>query len=362
MQQRHPSGSITQFGRLCLFTGTILAAVSGQSFADEHQFYHLESAVMLPSEEPDWDYVTFEPQHSLLYIGRRDEGLAIYDVKTKKVIKTIDKSEHAGAVTLVPEFDRAYTANEDGSTTVFQISTLKTLDRIKFGEDSDSAFYEPVTKQIVFTQGDSKQYTFMDARTGKVLGNLQTESVKLDGTVADGQGNLFTAERDRNGVLRVDAKERKITAEWKTEGCVQPTGLAIDRVNKRLFVGCRSKAPVLLVMDSETGKVVTSQEIGRGNDGVVYDGEAHKVYTSNGVDANLVIFDQIDANTYKLSEATTTRPYARTMALDPKTKKIYMVTAEGTADPSEKINTAVTTFYPNKYFKDTFSILTYTPK
>jgi DNA-binding beta-propeller fold protein YncE len=80
---------------------------------------------------------------------------------------------------------------------------------------------------------------------------------------------------------------------------------------------------VLAVMDAESGRVVATLPIGRGNDGVIYDEQTRKVYTSNGVDGNLVIYEQIDADTYRLSEATTTRPYARTMALDPKTKKVY---------------------------------------
>ena len=117
-----------------------------------------------------------------------------------------------------------------------------------------------------------------------------------------------------------------------------------------------------VVQDADSGKVIATQEIGRGNDGVIYDAETRKIYTSNGVDANLVIYDQVDANTYKLAEATTTRPYARTMALDPKTKKVYMVTAEGTSDPAKKINKAVAPFYPNRYFPDTFTVLTYAPK
>jgi len=74
-----------------------------------------------------------------------------------------------------------------------------------------------------------------------------------------------------------------------------------------------------------------------------------------------VIYDQLDADTYRLSEATTTRPYARTMALDSKTKKVYLVTAEGTADPEKRINRAVAPFYPNRYYPDTFTILTFAP-
>jgi DNA-binding beta-propeller fold protein YncE len=330
--------------------------------AQAQQFYHLESAVPLKAAAPDWDYVTLDPTRGYLFIGRRGDGVTVFDVHTKKVVRNIDKSEDANAVALIPEFDRGYTINGDGTTTIFQLSTLKTIDRAKVGEDADSAFYDPATKQLAFTMGDSKKIAFVDAKTGKVVGELPMDSKKLDGTVPDGEGNMFMALRDKNAVAKIDAKERKLVGDWKTAPCEEPTGIAFDKANKRLFVGCRGKNPVLAVLDSDSGKVITTLDIGRGNDGVIYDSATHKVYTSNGIDGNLVIYDQVNADTYKLAEATTTRPYARTMAFDPKTKKIYLVTAEGTADPSKKINKAVAPFYPNHYFADTFTVLTYSPK
>jgi DNA-binding beta-propeller fold protein YncE len=341
---------------VCAAVGISVLATSTQAF------YRLESAVTLNSASPDWDYVTLDPARGYLFIGRRGEGVTVYDVNTKKVVRTIERTEDANAIVLVPEFDRGYTTNGDGTTTAFRLSTLKSIDRIKFGEDADSGIYDPVSKQIAFTMGDSKQIAFVDAKTGTLAGKLAMESKKLDGTAPDGEGNLFMALRDRNSVAKIDVVGRKMTAEWKTTGCEQPTGLAFDRTNKRIFVGCRGNNPVLAVLDSDSGKVVTTAEIGRGNDGVIYDPATHKIYTSNGVDANLVIYDQVNPDSYTLAEATTTRPYARTMAYDPKTRKIYLVTAEGTADPAKKINKAVAPFYPNRYFPNTFMVLTFAPK
>jgi hypothetical protein len=325
-------------------------------------FYRLESAVTLKSAQPDWDYITLDPNRGYLFIGRRGEGAVVYDVKSRRVVRTIDKTDEAGAITLVSEFDRGYTANEDGTTTVFQLATLKTIDRVKFGENADSGFYDPVTKQIAFTMGDSSAIAFVDAKTGKVLDTMKVDSKKLDGTAPDGEGNLLMALRDRNQVVKIDVAQRKIAAQWPTTGCEQPTGLAYDKEHKRIFIGCRGAKPVLAVMDAQSGQIVTTLEIGRGNDGVIYDPATRRIFTSNGVDANLVIYEQVDPDTYKLGEATTTRPYARTMALDPKTKKVYLVTAEGTADPAEKINKGVAPFYPNRYFANTFTVLTYAPK
>ena len=326
------------------------------------QFYQLESAAVLKGAAPGWDYLSFEPARSYLFIGRRQDGVTVYDIHAGKVVGSIEKSQGANMATLVSEFDRGYTTNGDGTTTVFQLSTLKTIDRIKLGDSADAAYFEPVTGQLAFMMGDSREIAFVDARTGALTGKLALQSEKIEAGAADGQGNLFVSLRDRNLVIRIDARKRQVTAEWKTQGCEQPTGLAFDRLNKRIFAGCRGNSPVLAVLDAESGKVVATPEIGRGNDGVVYDPETRKIYASNGIDANVVIYDQVDPNTYKLDQAVGTRPQARTMALDPVSKKIYTVTAEGSVDPAKPVNRSAAPFYPNRYFADTFTLLTYSQR
>jgi hypothetical protein len=343
-----------------LTIAAVAAAFAATSLAAQ-QFHRLESAVPLKSASPDWDYLSFDPARGNLFIAARGDGMIVYDVKAKKLVRTLEETVGANASVQVPEFDRIYTVNLDGTSTVFELSTLKKLDKIRLGEDADAAFYDPVTKEIAFMRGDSEEITYVEAKSGKIVARLKMPSKKLEASAADGQGNMFTASRDRNSVFKVDMRGHKSVAEYPA-GCEEANGMAIDRANKRLFVGCRGSKPVLSVMDTESGRVVATLPIGRGNDGVIYDPETRKVYTSSGVDGNVVIYNQIDADTYKLAEATTTRPYARTMALDPNSKKLYLVTAEGTVDPSKKVNTAPAPFYPNRYFADTFTLLTFAPQ
>lgn len=340
--------------------GAILTTAALVASAHAEPFYQLESTLTIESPNaPNWDYLTFDPSHDYLYIARREDGILIYDTKAKRVTGAIDDTVGGNATTLVHEFDRGYVTNLDGSTTVFQISTLKTLERIKLGKDADNAFYDPATKQLLFTMGGSKQAAFLDAKTGKLLGKLEIDSEKLEGTAADGHGNMYMALRDRNKVVRIDMRKHAVVEEWTPAGCELPNGAAFDTANNRLFVSCRGDRPILAVIEPATGRVVASPTIGRGNDVVVFDAAAHRIYTSNGFDGTLVVIDQVDANTYRLAEAATTRPYARTMAVDPKTQKVYLVTAEGTVDPSRKWTANVTSFYPNKYFQNTFTLLTY---
>src|SRR5260370_16387250 len=104
--------------------------VSGAA-AQAPQFYHLESAVTLKGAAPEWDYVTLDPARGYLFIGRRADGVTVFDVNAQKVVRNIDKSEDANAAVLVPEFDRGYTINGDGTTTAFQLSPPTSIHRIK---------------------------------------------------------------------------------------------------------------------------------------------------------------------------------------------------------------------------------------
>jgi DNA-binding beta-propeller fold protein YncE len=336
-----------------------LAALAWSGLAAE-PFYQLESALVIPSPSaPSWDYLTYDSAHDRLLIARRDDGILIYDAKTKKITGAIEDSKGGNSTVLIPELDRGYVVKQDGSLLVISASTLKKLGSVSSGETADNAFYDPATQQLLVTQGDNNQVTFLDAKTGANNGVLKIDSESIESSVADGEGFYYTALRDKNKVLKIDARTRKVAAEWSIGQHVKPNSVAYDRANQRVFVTTRGSDAALLVFDRD-GKIVAETPIGLNNDSIVFDPETKKIYTANGWDGTLVIIQQVDANTYKLSEAPTTRPWARTMALDPKTKTVYLVTAEGTADPAKPIKTGVSPFYPNKYFKDTFTLLTYT--
>lgn len=341
---------------LCVLTmGIPTAATAAQA-------YRLERATPLPGKSPGWDYLSFDPRRALLFLGRRAAGVTVFDVRRHRVMMTIADSAGANMATLAPEFDRGYTTNGDGSTTVFRLSTLRTIARTKLGDSADAAFLDPATKQLVFTMGDSHQLTFVDARTGAITGRLHMEAGELEGVAPDGQGGLYVVERDLGKVAKVDAARRAVVAEWPLPRCDLPTGMALDHAHGRLFLGCKGDHPVLTVLDVATGAIVAQPEIGRGNDGVVFDPSTHRVFTSNGVDGNIVIFDQVTPDRYELVQAITTRPIARTMTMDPSTKHIFTMTAEGMVDPAKPVNRRAAAFYPNTFFDDTFTLLEYAPR
>jgi hypothetical protein len=346
--------------------GSLLALASAglaqaaKTEAPAKLFYRLAASVPLKGKAPSWDHLTYDPDSGWLYVARRAGGVTVIDTRTRKTIRAIKGAEGANAVALAPEFDRGYTANGDGVATVFKLSTLQTLARIKMGESADGAFYDATHKLVVVTRGDDHRLTFIDARTGKISGEVATESKELESVAVDAKGWIYVAERDKTAVAKVDAVKKAVVQEWQVGAdCSLPTGIAIDSQHDRLFIGCKGDKPVLAVMDTTTGQTVASAAIGRGNDGLVFDPARKTLIASNGVEGNLVVFDQVDPDHYRLNQAVTTQPLARTLAYDPKTADVFTMTAKGMVDPSRPINRRAGTFYPNAYYDDSFRVLVY---
>ncbi len=324
-------------------------------------FYRLQSAVTLAGRAPDWDYLAYLPATGILLIGRRGAGLWAFDTRAHRLVRKLADTDGAGAALAIPALNRGFTTNEDGSTTVFKLSTLATIRRVKFAEDADSGTYDPATGQIAFMSGDSQKITLIDARSLKITGTITMASKKLEASATDGAGHLFVAERDRNMLAAIDLQTRSVTQEWPTTGCIQPTGLAMDVAHRRVFLGCRGAHPVLAVMDADDGHVIATPDLGHGNDGVVYDAARHRILTTNGIEANIVIYHQDDADHYRIEQAITTRPSARTIAFDALRQRIFTVTAEGVVAGDRPVNTGPSAFYPNAYYDNSFAVLTYAP-
>ena len=356
-------------GRLiALCAGAALAAIAcwpslalARKDAIPAQFFRLQSAVKLPGADPDWDYLAYDRLHARLFIARRDAGLWVFDTRKQQLIRKIAQTQGAGAALLVPELNRGFAINEDGSITMFDLASLAPLKRVHIADDADAASFDPVSGRIAVISSDSRKVTFVDPRSLAVIGTVALETARADGSVADGRGAILLNERDRNAVLKIDARTMKIQAEWPITGCTQPTGIAYDEGAHRAFIGCRGDHPVLAIVDGESGATIMTLPLGRGNDGVVFDAAHNRIFTTNGVDANLVIFRQDDADHYKMEQAVTTRPQARTMAYDPDRQRVFSVAAEGVLDPAKPVNSGPSAFYPNSHFANTFVVLTYAP-
>lgn len=346
-----------------LAAGVIPAvALAGAAIAAAPEpLYQLENTTRLSSTDTDWDYIKLQPHTSRLFIARRKDGLTLFDVRQNKAVATIANSTGANGPLLLPQFNRGYVAMTDGSLLSFDLKTLAVIERLKLAQDGglNSAVYDPATKQIQVIVGsrpaESTWFT-LDAATGKLLNKTIFPFKKMDDPAADGKGHLFAPARYDNILLKLDSKTLQEVSRWQLD-CTQVVAVEYQAHTNRLLIGCRGDKPVFMALDADTGRLLASIPIGKGIDGMAVDEQRHRIITSNGGDASLTVIQQDGPDSYRLLGNVQTRPQARTMQIDVKTGKLYLVTADATIGlMGEKDKAPPAYFHPNS-----FVVLTYKP-
>jgi DNA-binding beta-propeller fold protein YncE len=207
---------------------------------------------------------------------------------------------------------------------VFDTETLKTTKKIPVGKDPDFTFYDPKTNRIFVCHGDAAVITAIDPAAATVVGKIDLGG-GAEAAVVDGDGNGYVNLEESAEVVNFDPEKLTVKAKWPITGCKTPTGLAIDRATSRLFIGCRSK--VLAVMNAKTGDVITTLPIGDRVDAVAFDRDKHLIFASNG-GGTVSVVKQNGADSYSSAGDIQTQPSAKTMALDPKTGRLYLSAAD----------------------------------
>jgi len=281
-----------------------------------------------------WDYPTIDPVAKRLYLSRASHVL-VADATSGKILGIVPNTLGVHGIALVPELGRGVTSNGKADTaTIFDLKSLAAIATVKTGGDPDAILYEAATKRVFTFNGHSHDATVIDPANGNVTGTLALGG-RPEFAVQDGQGKVFVNLIDTAEVVAFDARKLEVIARFPTAPGSQPSGLAIDVKHHRLFSSCRSRH--LVILDSDTGKVIATFPIGAGTDGAVYDPERRLAFASND-DGTLSVVREDGPGKFTLLENATTDPGARTVALDPKTHLLYLPTAsfESPGDPKPK--------------------------
>jgi YVTN family beta-propeller protein len=271
-----------------------------------------------------FDYLTVDAAARRLYVSHGTQ-VEVVDIDSLTPVGTIPKTPGVHGVALAPELGRGFVSNGQANTvTIFDLKTLQPIADVPTGQKPDGIIYDPATSRVFAFNGGSNSATVIDAATGKVAG-----TVDLGGgpefAASDGKGYVFDNLEDESQVVKINSRELKVEAHWPTAPCSSPSSMAMDLANRRLFLGCRSK--VMAVVDADSGKVITTVPIGDHVDASAFDTETKLVFNSNG-EGTISVIHQDSADKYSLVETVKTLPRAKTMALDPKTHRLFLSTVE----------------------------------
>jgi YVTN family beta-propeller protein len=271
-----------------------------------------------------WDYLTADSENHRLYVSHGGE-VEVIDTETEKLIGKVSGMNRIHGIAIADDLNSGF-ISDGGSNqvVVFDLKTLKTKDKVTVGKNPDGIVYDPASKRVFAFNGRSQNATAIDASNGHVDGTIALGG-KPEFPVSDGAGNVYDNIEDKSEIVRIDSKTLQVTAHWSVAPCDSPSGLAIDKAGRRLFAVCDGKK--MAVVDADSGKVVATPEIGEGPDAAAYDPGTKLAFSSNG-EGTLTVVRATGEDKYSVAQTVPTAKGARTMALDTKTHKIYLSTAD----------------------------------
>lgn len=271
--------------------------------------------------EGGWDYLAFDAGNHRLFIARSTRVMVV-DADSGKLLTEIPDTPGVHGVALVPELNRGFiSSGREGTVSVFDLRTLKVSQKIKVGQNPDAILYDPFSQRVFAFNGRSHDASVIDAKAANVVGTIPLGG-KPEFAVSDGQGQVYVNLEDKAELALIDPSKMDVKARWPLAPCEEPTGLALDRSNHRLFSGCSNK--LMAIVDAGSGKLITTMPIGDGVDGVAFDPGSNLAFSSNG-EGSVTVVKEESPEKFRVLENVPTLAGARTITLDPQTHQIYTV-------------------------------------
>jgi DNA-binding beta-propeller fold protein YncE len=305
--------------------------------------YHLLKPIPIGGEGR-WDYCVVDSASRRVYVSHGTH-VVVLDADSGAVVGDIPNTLGVHGIALATDLGRGFiTAGRANTIIIFDLKTLKTIDTVNSGGmNPDAVYYDAGSKRVFAFNGRSANAVAINAADGKVAGTIAVGG-RPEFAAGDDNGHVFVNVEDKSQLLEIDAQKLSVLHRWPLAGCKEPSGLAFDQKNRRLFSVCGNKK--MVVVNADTGAVVSTVPIGEDPDAAGFDPDTQLVFSSNGESGDLTVIHQDSADKYTVLENVPTRKYARTMAVDFSTHSIFLpfaefeaVTPKGEEEPPMKPNT-----------------------
>jgi DNA-binding beta-propeller fold protein YncE len=308
---------------LGLFLACIgLGAVQAQAAGKPPEYHYIGDIAV--GGDTGWDYLSIDADARRLYVTHGSH-IAVIDLDAGRVVGDIPDTPGVHGFAIARDLGRGFSSNgAESKLSVVELGSLKTLSKVGTQEGPDAILYEPGRKEVYAFNGRAHSATVIAAPSGEVVATIPLPG-KPEFAAADTAANrVFVNIEDKSEIVALDTAQHQIVATWPIAPGESASGMAFDASNHRLFIGCENK--LMLMIDSTNGKVVSSVPIGAGVDANAFDPELHLAFSSNG-EGTLTIAHEDSPRKLTVVQTVKTQPSARTMALDPKTHRVYLAAA-----------------------------------
>jgi DNA-binding beta-propeller fold protein YncE len=318
----HSVGRIAS-GVVVILLGTfslLTAAAPGYHLVKKYSFGAAEG-----STREYFDYITVDPAARRVYLSHGTE-IKVIDADSGALVGNITGLKQDHGVAVASEFGRGFiTDGGQGKVIIFDLQSFKLIGEAKADQDADSVAYDPASKRVFVMNGDPHSATVIDAKSGSVVGTIDLGGGP-EFAVADGNGTVYVNLEDKSELVAIDSRTLKIKSRWPLAPAGAPTALAMDVQHHRLFSAGRNPQ-MLVVLDSDSGKVLQSFPISAGVDAAAYEPETGLVFVSTR-EGMVHVFHEDSPDKFSEAETIKTEFGAKTMGLDTKTHNLFLDTAD----------------------------------
>jgi DNA-binding beta-propeller fold protein YncE len=310
-----------------LLLWAIAACIAQPAAARGEPSYRLAQRVALGAPT-SWDYAVFDPASHRVFIAHGNR-LTVVDAARGRIVGQVGPIpggphgvafDHRAGVGITDDGGR-------GEAVIFSLKTLKVLARLKIQRGADAVTFDPVSRHAFVIDGDTGTVAVIDPARRTVVAFIHIGG-DLEYAVPGDNGELYVNGVTHPEIIRIDTATNHVDAHWPMPTCRQPHGLAIDTATHRLFASCENRH--LVVVSSTDGAVITTLPIGAGTDADRFDPRRRLIFSSNGMSGTLSVIREVNANTFVTLPSVRTELSGRTMALDPRTGRVFIVAAHTT--------------------------------
>ena len=270
---------------------------------------------------PFIDYMTINGTR--LYAGYASEGLVgVVDTATNQPLATVNGLTRVHGIAIVADRNLGFASSSgDNVVGVFDLNTNKLLQKIPAGDGADAIIYDEQARLVYAANHSGKTGTLIDPSTQKAVVTIPLGGEPEYPQADPETGLIFQNLEDTSELVVVDPLKEAVIKRYKLDPGEGPTGLALDAAHHRLFSSTGNRK--LIVMNTETGAIVSVLPIGAGVDGAGYDPVLRRVYTANGI-GTMTVIQQDSPDQYHVLENAPTHFGGHSLVVDPTTHRVYV--------------------------------------
>jgi DNA-binding beta-propeller fold protein YncE len=293
----------------------------------------LAQTVSVPGVGRKWDHFGVDLKgHRLFVTSEEDPAVEVFDLQTNEHIKSLTEFKVPHNVLAFPDMKQILVVDGGASEIkVLDYNSYKLIGHTELTIDADPIAYDPVAKYLYVVNGGREAHTpyclisVVDLKSGRKLADMKLDTNRLESMAIEKSGSrLFVNMTGANEIGVVDREKRTVVQTWPITAGKENVPMQFDEATHRLFVATR-KPSKLVVVNTDTGKEVTSLPVADYVDDLAYDSAHHRLYIPGGGGEGAVsVVEQRGADDYQVIANIPTKPGAKTARLVPELNKYYV--------------------------------------